>query len=63
MIAYQLLSILEQENITKTELATRMQTSKAAITRLLNPENPSITLATLIKVAHALGKNVTISIA
>lgn len=62
IIAYQLLAILEDESITQTELAQRMKTSKAAINRLLNPENPSITLATLLKVAHALGKNLQISI-
>jgi antitoxin HicB len=63
IIAYQLLAILENESITQTELAQRMKTSKAAINRLLNPENPSITLSTLLKVAHALGKNLQISIA
>jgi hypothetical protein len=33
-----------------------MHTSRAAINRILDPANPSITLGTLEKAAHALGK-------
>ena len=61
-LALQLISILEKDDITQTELARRMQTSKAAINRLLDPKKPSITLNTLMKVAHALDRNIQISI-
>lgn len=62
VIAYELADILERENVTQADLARRMGTSKAAVNRLLNPENPSITLHTILKAAHALGKKVTFSI-
>ena len=62
VIAWQLLAILEQEEITQTELAQRMGTSKASINRLLDPENPSLTLSTLVKVANVLGRAVHVSI-
>ena len=62
VISYKLLDILKQQNLTQSELAKKMNTSKAAISRLLNPSNPSITLNTLIKVAHVLGKNLDIKI-
>lgn len=62
-IAYQLLFILDENKITQAELARRMNTSKAAINRLLDPNNPAITLSTLTKVASALGKSVHVSIA
>lgn len=59
ILAYQLIQILKQEGLTQTELARRMNTSKAAVNRLLNPENPSITLNTLAKAAQALGKQIS----
>ena len=52
-VAYQLKLYLEQEGITQAELARRMKTSKAAVNRLLNPNNPSITLHSLISAAQA----------
>jgi antitoxin HicB len=41
VIAYQLQDILKQQNLTQADLACKMQTSKAAINRLLNPNNTS----------------------
>jgi hypothetical protein len=37
----QLQQILEQEHVTKTELASRMKTSRASLDRMLDPSNPS----------------------
>jgi hypothetical protein len=37
VVALQLQQILEQEHITKTQLATRMKTSRAALDRILDP--------------------------
>lgn len=62
VIAYRILDILEENNITQTELARRMNTSKTAINRLLNPNNSSITLNTILKAIEALGKTIHISI-
>jgi len=42
--------------MSKSEMARRMKTSRAAVDRLLNPENESATLTTLEKAAYALGK-------
>lgn len=57
-VALQLQQILEQEHITKTALASRMKTSRAALDRLLDPANPSLTVASLGKAAAALGRKV-----
>jgi len=46
--------------LTKKSLAKRMGTSRAAIDRLLDPENTSVTLNTLEKVALALSKRLKI---
>ena len=58
VVALQLQQILEQENVTKTTLAARMKTSRAALDRLLDPANPSLTVASLGKAAAALGRKV-----
>lgn len=56
VLAYQIAQLMEQKNLTKTEMAGRMQTSRASLNRLLDPENESATLQTLERAALALGK-------
>lgn len=58
VVAIELQRILEQESITKTQLATRMKTRRASLDRILDPTNPSLTVATLGKAAAALGRKV-----
>jgi antitoxin HicB len=58
VVALQLQQILEQEHITKTQLAARMRTSRASLDRILDPANPSLTVASLGKAAAALGRKV-----
>jgi len=62
IIAYQLLEAIEKEKITKTALATRLETSRSAVDRLLDPENESITLLTLKKAATVLGKKLRLEL-
>jgi len=54
-IAYQLAKKMTEESLSKSELARRMETSRSALERLLDPTNPSVTLHTLQSAAHALG--------
>lgn len=54
-IAHQLAEKMAAENLTKAELARRMETSRSALDRLLDPENSSVTLQTLQSAAQALG--------
>jgi antitoxin HicB len=58
VVALELQQILEHEHITKTQLASRMKTSRASLDRILDPTNPSLTVATLGKAAAALGRKV-----
>jgi antitoxin HicB len=53
---------MKKQNVTQADLARRMQTSKAAVNRLLNPDNPSITLHTLMKAAQSLVKKISLSL-
>jgi antitoxin HicB len=54
-IAYQLTAKMQAEDLSKAELARRMETSRSALDRLLDPENSSVTLQTLQSAAQALG--------
>jgi antitoxin HicB len=57
VLARQLDELMKREEISKTELASRMRTSRAQLDRLLDPENESVTLATLARAAKAVGRN------
>lgn len=49
---------MKAKGISKNALAEAMGTSRTQIERLLNPENTSVTLHTLLKAAEVLGKKI-----
>ena len=61
-MSLQLNRLLEKQSLTKAEMATRMKTSRAAVDRLLDAGNTSVTLTTLAKAASALGRKVKIEL-
>ncbi|NBC29706.1 MAG: XRE family transcriptional regulator [Spirochaetes bacterium] len=63
IIAYQIRQEMEARNISKSELAEMMKTSRSWLDRLLDPDNRSVTLLTLETAAHALGKKLKVHIA
>jgi len=63
VVAYQIAEEMKRKKLTKTEMANRMKTSRAALERLLDPENASITLITLERAASALGKKLKVELA
>ncbi len=63
LLAWQLSQALDETGLTKTELAARMRTSRAAVNRLLDPDNFSLNLSTMDKAARALGKRLDIHLA
>ncbi len=60
VIAWQIAEEMKAQHLTKTELAKRMHTSRAALNRLLDEEDSSLTLTTLVSAAAALGKTINI---
>jgi antitoxin HicB len=56
VLARQLDSLMNDQGLTKTTLAKRMKTSRAQLDRLLDPSNESVTLGTLTRAAHAVGR-------
>ena len=55
MIADVLLREMRRRNISKAELARKMETSRSQVDLLLNKGNTGLTMTTLKRVARALG--------
>lgn len=62
-IAAQLTEALQAQKKTVAQLAREMNTSRAAVHRLLDAENDSLSLKTLAKAATALGKRLRLELA
>lgn len=62
VIAWQIEQEMKVQNLTKTALAQKMHTSRAALNRLLDETDPSLTLTTLASAAAALGKKLKVEL-
>jgi len=62
VIAWQIAQEMKAQKLTKTALAEKMHTSRAALNRLLDDSDTSLTLTTLASAAAALGKRVRIEL-
>jgi hypothetical protein len=62
VITFQLQQEMKKKHITKTAMARKMHTSRSAVDRLFDPENDSLTLVTLNKAAHVLGKKLKVQL-
>ncbi len=60
LLALQLSDIMQEKKITKTNLASKLKTSRSQLDRILGPDNSSITIEVLERVAHAVGKRLHI---
>jgi antitoxin HicB len=63
VLAWELQKAMKQQNVSKAELARRMKTSRAVIHRLLDENDPSVTLATITRAARVLGRSVRLKLA
>ena len=59
-LAEQLEDSMQVAKLTKLEMARKMATSRSQLDRVLDPDNVSVQLDTLIKAARAVGKEVEI---
>lgn len=62
VLAWQIEQLMAKRKVTKSEMARRMKTSRAAVDRLLDPANASVTLYTLNRAATALGQRVELKL-
>lgn len=63
VIAWQIEQEMKVQKLSKTAMATKMHTSRAALNRLLDATDTSLTLTTLASAAAALGKRVRVELA
>ena len=61
-VALKVNDLMKQQRMNKSAMAAHMRTSRAAVHRLLDPENTSVTLATLNRAARSLGRKVKIEL-
>jgi DNA-binding Xre family transcriptional regulator len=57
-LAWEVQRSMQQRGVSKSQMAKTMGTSRAALDRLLDPQNTSVTLHTLDKAARAIGKKI-----
>ena len=62
VIAWQIDNEMKAQNLSKTAMAKKMHTSSAALNRLLDAADTSLTLTTLSSAASVLGKKFRIEL-
>ncbi len=62
VIAWQIEQEMAAQSLTKTSMAKKMHTSRAALNRLLDASDTSLTLTTLASAAAVLGKKIKVEL-
>lgn len=62
VLAWQLEQSMKEQNITKVEMAKRLETSRAQLDRILDPTNNGVTLEALSRAATALGRKLRLEL-
>jgi antitoxin HicB len=62
ILARQVEVAMKENHLSKAEMARRMQTSRAALDRLLDPDYDAVTLSTLRKAANAVGRELRVEL-
>ncbi|MFN0167494.1 MAG: Fis family transcriptional regulator [Bryobacteraceae bacterium] len=62
ILADQIKAAMEKDRLTKAAMAARMQTSRRALDRLLDPKNTGVTLHTLQRAAIAVGRQLRLEL-
>ena len=62
VLTQQIAEAMKAGDISKSEMARRMRTSRSQLDRLLDPANTKIRLDTLFKAARAVGRSVRLEL-
>jgi DNA-directed RNA polymerase beta subunit len=62
IIADQIKVAMSKQHLSKTAMAAHMKTSRRQLDRLLDPNNPSVTLSTLRRAASAVGRRLRVGL-
>jgi DNA-binding Xre family transcriptional regulator len=60
VIAWQIQKAMKKQKLSKNKMAALMETSRAQLDRLLHPKQGNVTLETLYRAAHVLGRELRI---
>ena len=62
VLAWQIEQAMKDQKLSRKRLAERMGTSRSQISRLLDPKDGNVTLATLQRAAEILGRKVRLDL-
>ena len=62
VLAWQLAEAMRAQNLSRRRLAQRMQTSRSQISRLLDPNDGNVTIATLQRAARMIGRTLRLEL-
>jgi predicted XRE-type DNA-binding protein len=62
VIALQLQRAMAEQNLSKARMAELMETSRAQLARILDPEEFNVTLDTLARAAKVLGRRLSVEL-
>jgi predicted XRE-type DNA-binding protein len=63
VIAFRLRQAMNDQGLTKQEVAKRMRTSRSQLDRVLDPKVKTIQLDVIIRAAHCVGRKLTLTLA
>jgi antitoxin HicB len=62
ILADQIKAAMEKDSLTKSAMAERIETSRRALDRLLDPKNTGVTLHTMQRAAAAIGRQLRLEL-
>jgi hypothetical protein len=62
VLAFQIAAAMREQHISKVEMAKRLETSRSQLDRLLDPDNDTVSLATLARAARAVGRSLKLEL-
>lgn len=62
VLAWQIEAAMKAQNLSRKRLAERMKTSRSQVSRLLDPKDGNVTLATLQRAARIVGRTLRLEL-
>ncbi|HEY2184160.1 MAG TPA: helix-turn-helix transcriptional regulator [Xanthobacteraceae bacterium] len=62
VLAWQIAEAMKAQNLSRKRLAERMKTSRSQISRLLDPKDGNVTIATLQRAAKIVGRRLRLEL-
>ena len=62
VLAWQIAAAMKAQNLSRKRLAERMNTSRSQISRLLDPKDGNVTIATLQRAAKIVGRRLRLEL-